>query len=613
MTILQSLDSYYHRLPGVAEPGWAPIKFGWCIVLNREGQPVDLEDLRDLLGKKPKLKDYLVPWSDEVAKRTSGIVANLFADKTAYVLGRTAGEGKRTANEHGAFVSEHLRMLDGQEDEGLIALRRFLEDWQPEGLESLPRFTPDMLDSNIMFRLEREHSFLHERPAARTLLASQDSDGEGSAGNEGFCLITGEFGPIARLHRSIKGVENAQSSGAPLVSCNSKESPAFSSYYKDQGLLSPTGKTAAFRYTTALNHLLTRDGPNRLRRPVGDATVVYWADASNAKAAEDADILFAHLLDSDATDEDQAAKVRDLMKQVAAGRPLAELRPEIEPGTRFHVLGLSPNAARLSVRFWLSDTLDSFAARLARHQADLSIEPPPHNWGAAPSVNRLLVNTAAAQRDFKNIPPLLAGEVMRAVLSGGRYPQSLLSAAIIRLRAGDNAASGWHAAVIRAVLVRQGRRDPLIPEQGETPMSLKRDHANPGYQLGRLFAVYELAQRAALGNINATIRDRYFGAASATPASVFPLIVRGGMNHLAKVRKDKPGWAHLIERELEEINDRFDPRPDGIWPRSLRLQDQGEFAIGYYHQRAAKLTNDKGEAVHADDLPDTTDLEGAEQ
>jgi CRISPR-associated protein Csd1 len=202
---------------------------------------------------------------------------------------------------------------------------------------------------------------------------------------------------------------------------------------------------------------------------------------------------------------------------------------------------------------------------------------------------------------------------MRAVLSGGRYPLSLLSAALIRLRAGDNAGSGWHAAVIRAVLVRLGRRDPQTPEPGELPMSLKRDHPNPGYQLGRLFAVYELAQRAALGTVNATIRDRYFGAASATPAGIFPLIVRGGQNHLSKVRKEKAGWATLIERELEEINGRFEPGPEGIWPRSLRLRDQGEFAIGYYHQRAAKLNDEKAGSLAADNLPDHQDSEEGER
>ena len=210
------------------------------------------------------------------------------------------------------------------------------------------------------------------------------------------------------------------------------------------------------------------------------------------------------------------------------------------------------------------------------------------------------MRTTAAQSDFDNIPPQLAGEVMRAVLSGGLYPQSLLSAAIMRLRAGDSAATGWHAAVIRTVLNRGARNNPLVPEEGEIPMGLDRNYPNIGYQLGRLFAVYETAQRAALGNVNATIRDRYFGAASATPAGVFPLIVRGGQNHLAKVRKEKPGWANLIERELEEINSHFEPKPGGVWPRSLRLSDQGEFAIGYYHQRATKLGGDKDPAIDAE-------------
>lgn len=604
MTILQSLESYYHRLPGVAEPGWSPEKFGWCIVLDREGEPVDVENIHDLLGKKPRPKPYAVP---AAVKRTVGIAPNFLWDKTAYVLGRTAGEGKRTAQEHAAFRDRHLERLAGQDDEGLVALRHFLEKWTPGRFDASP-FQPEMLDANVMFRLDGDRCHLHERPAARALVSAGAGDG---AGGEGvFCLVTGDHGPAARLHPTIKGVEGAQSSGAALVSFNLD---AFTSLGKEQGENAPTGEAAAFRYGAALNHLLTRDGPNRLRRPVGDATVVFWADASNAQAAEAADMFFAQCLDSDITDEEEAAKVRQQMEAVAAGRPLAELRPGIEPGTQFHVLGLSPNAARLSVRFWLSDTLDAFALRLACHHEDLRIEPPPLGWGAAPSVNRLLVNTTALQRDYKNIPPLLAGELMRAVLTGTRYPQSLLSAALIRLRAGDSAATGWHAAVIRAVLVRLNRRNPLIPEQGETPMSLKRDHANPGYQLGRLFAVCEMAQRAALGKVNATIRDRYFGAASATPASVFPLIVRGAQNHLAKVRKDKPGWAALIERELEEINGRFEPHDAGIWPRSLRLTDQGEFAIGYYHQRATKLTNDKGDAVHADDLPETTDNEGTER
>lgn len=215
------------------------------------------------------------------------------------------------------------------------------------------------------------------------------------------------------------------------------------------------------------------------------------------------------------------------------------------------------------------------------------------------------MKTTAVQEKFENIPPVLAGEVMRAVLSGGHYSRTLLSAAIIRLRAGDAPGTGWHACVIRAVLARQQRKsrtNPDAPKKGETPVSLNRDHPNTGYQLGRLFAVYELAQRAALGRgVKATIRDKYFGAASATPASIFPLIITNGQNHLSKVRKEKPGWASVIEKELEEVVGRIQPVMPFSLPRSLRLEDQGEFAIGYYHQRKARKGDGTAEHPTLDD------------
>ena len=567
MTILQALDSYYHRLPGVAGPGWSPEKFGWCIVLDTDGAPVAVDNLHDVSGKKPRLETHIVP---AAVKRTVGIAPNFLWDKSAYVLGRTAGEGKRTAQEHAAFVAMHLERLAGQNDEGLVALRLFLENWAPEHFDAAP-FVPDMLDANIMFRLDGERGFLHQRPAARALV---EAKAEGGGDADILCLITGERGPMARLHPTIKGVEGAQTAGASLVSFNLD---AFTSLGKEQGANAPTSEAAAFRYGAALNHLLMRDGPNRIRRPIGDATVVFWADASDAKAAEAADDWFATLLGGDPpTDSEQARILSEELAALAKGKKLSDLREMIAPGTKFHVLGLSPNAARLSIRYWLTDDLDQFAQRLAEHHADLKMDPAPMGWGAAPSVNRLLARTTALQEKFENIPPLLAGEVMRAILSGGRYPQSLLAAAIIRLRAGDDPLSGWHAAIIRAVLHRDHRIDP---KKEDVPVSLAPDEPNKAYQLGRLFAVLETAQRMALGRINATIRDRYFGAASATPASVFPLLLRGAQNHLGKLRKSgKGGW---IEREIEDILDKLSLD----LPRALPLAEQGRFAVGYYHQR----------------------------
>lgn len=604
MSILQELNAYYDRIEGIATEGWSQEKFGWCVVLKPDGSVVDVENIHDLSSKKPKVRAFTVP---AAVKRTVAIAPNFLWDKTAYVLGCTSGSGKRTAEEHAAFVALTLEALAETDDEGLIALRLFLEHWQPEKFAE-PLFMEEMLDANIMFRLDGERRYLHERPAAKALVkerSQNDGDEEGV-----FCLVTGETVAPARLHPTIKGVDGAQSSGAALVSFNLD---AFTSLGKDQGENAPTSRAAAFRYGAALNHLLIRGGGNRLRRRIGDATVVFWADASGAnapkasqsEAEQAADALFAHMIEPDAVeDEADTARLRDDLEQIAQGQAVGRVRPEIAEGTRFSVLGLSPNAARLSVRFWLSGDFGDFAKALARHYADIKVEPPPLGWSGPPSVNRLLVRATAAQGDFDNIPSQLAGEVIRAVLAGGRYPQSLLSAAIMRLRAGDSAATGWHAAIIRAVLNRSRRIKPLVSEEGEIPMGLDRDYDSIGYQLGRLFAVYETAQKAALGNVNATIRDRYFGAASATPAGVFPLIVRGGQNHLAKVRKEKPGWAVLLERELEEINGRFEPKPGGVWPRSLGLSAQGEFAIGYYHQRATKLTNDKGEAIEADAAAD---------
>lgn len=624
MTILQALDGYYARMAarGEAEmPGWSREKFGWCVVIDGEGAVVAVQDLRDLTGKKPAPKFYEVPSG---GKRTSGVAANFLWDKSAYSLGRTAGEGKRTAQEHADFVQKNLARIAGVEDPGLLAFGHFLKKWRPEQFDAAP-FSPEMLDANILFRFAGDSCYLHERPAARALVMVAEESAGKVPGDH--CLVTGVRGRSAVLHPTIKGVDGGQTSGSSLVSFNLD---AFTSYGKEQGANAPTSEAAAFRYGAALNRLLTRGGPNRVSRAIGDATTIFWADASAATPGE-ADALddwFGEAMEP--KDSTEAAKVADELQAIAAGRPLPEINPSLSPGTRFHVLGLAPNAARLSVRFWISDTFEAFATRLAQHHADLAIEPKPAGWGGAPAVGRLLVRTTALGEKFENIPPLLAGEVMRAVLSGTDYPRTLLSAILMRLRAGDPGPDqagrardiGWHAAVLRAVLFRRQRRerrDPHIREEGEIPVALKRDHNSSGYQLGRLFAVYELAQIAALGrNVNATIRDKYFGGAAATPAGVFPLVITNGQNHLAKARKTNPGWAFLIERELEEIVGRFDPVFPHTLPRALRLEDQAEFAIGYYHQRAARLTSDKGDALSlseaaADGAGDDTTEQGNDE
>jgi CRISPR-associated protein Csd1 len=576
MTILQALDRYYDRMAARKEAeaqGYSREKISFAIVLSAEGAPVEILDLRQAAGRRMVPRLLEVP---AAVKRTAGVLSNLFWDKASYVLGRTAGEGRRTAEEHAAFKTANLAMLDGPHDEGLVALRRFLEAWSPARFDTAP-FIPEMLDANVVFRLDGELGYIHEREAARRLIDAR----VGGDGPIGLCLVTGFEAPLRRLHPSIKGVEGAQSSGASLVSFNLD---AFTSYGKEQGANAPTSEAAAFRYGAALNRMLDRGSRNRIARPIGDTSVVFWADTSAAvdeTAAMAAEGFFAAGMDpaaqGDAVDNDssEAAKVRDALDKLAKGRPVQDLGLGLVPGTRFHVLGLAPNAARLSVRYWLDDSFDAFAARLADHYRDLTIEPTP--WGVKPpSIQRLLVKTTALQEKFDNIPPLLAGEMTRAVLSGTCYPRTLLTAAIIRLRAGDDPGTGWHAAAIKACINRSGEEN--------APMALEPDNPSAAYQLGRLFAVLESAQYAALGRVNAPISARYYGSASATPARVFGPLMRGLRHHVADaVKQGRGGW---IDGKVGEIMAKLPPN----LPHTLRLEEQGRFAIGYYHERAFRRT-----------------------
>lgn len=589
--ILQALATNYQRLlahgeEGISPFGYSPEKISYEILLSPDGQVVDVNDIRDTSGKKPLPRTMNVPQPE---KRTVGIKPNFLWDKTSYVLGVSA-TSKRADKEHDAFKQWHQECLAGTGDAGLKALLAFLAAWTPEQFVA-PKFTADMLDANLVFRLDGETAYLHERPAARTararLLGSDDADGILAD-----CLVTGERLPIARLHPAIKGVNGAQSSGASIVSFNLD---AFSSYGKAQGENAPISEQAAFAYTTVLNHLLRRGEHNRQRLQIGDTTVVFWAESEDASQSAEAELTFEALLNPPPDDSQEAEKLRRVLQQVEKARPLSELDPKLHGGTRMFVLGLAPNASRLSIRYWAEGTLETFARRLSQHERDFRVEPVP--WRTAPSAYRVVLATVPnregakpkADDAFNN----LVGEFVRAVLTGTPYPRSLLANTIIRIRSDGNL-SGLRAAICKGILAREQRLGIHVQEE-EVPVSLDKDSLHPGYRLGRLFAVLEAAQRGALGGqVNATIRDRYYGAASATPASVFPMLLRNAQNHLAKLRKDKPGMAINLEKDIREIVDGLADR----FPRSLRLEDQGRFAIGYYHQSQSRFT--KPDATDSD-------------
>jgi CRISPR-associated protein Csd1 len=483
--ILQALDGYYHRLAGRDEPpvpifGYTYENISFALVIQQDGKLLDVTDLRRKEGRTSVPASICVPQS---FKRPGTTPRSFFLwDKTSFVLGVKADKAEKTKvvetpREHAAFRKLHEDLLAETEDEGLRAVLGFLATWTPGCFEALSG-SKDILDTNLVFRLEGELRYIHQRPAAQEVWAKHLA---GKNGADGLCLLSGMSAPLARLHPAIKGVRGAQSTGGSIVSFNLD---AFTSFGKEQGANAPVSEQAAFAYTTAVNYLLRPGDHNRQRLQIADASTVFWAEARSpdddaaAEAAEDLFGLLAAPSSEETLDAQEAAKIADVLEKIAAGRPLQQADPRLNPGTRFFVLGLAPNAARLSVRFWHVDELGTLAERFRKHWQDLAIEPRP--WKTAPAIWRLLYETAA-QRKAENIPPNLSGEVMRAILTGGRYPRTLLAEIVMRCRA-DRDLNGMRAAILKACIVRDDRKRG---EKESIPVSLDPHETNAGYRLGR--------------------------------------------------------------------------------------------------------------------------------
>lgn len=559
--ILQALKEYYDRKAVDPDAQMAPYGFEWkeipyIIVLDSEGNPVSLDCTYEGSGKTRRAKKFLVP---KAVKKTSGISSNLLWENPEYALGiPIKGKPERVLVQHDAFVNRVMALGD-TETPGLIAVRRFLTEEDKIKIVQTFDAWDKLLDegANISFKLAGETSLVCESETVKRCIQNS-APTEGT--EQGVCLVTGKPVVIERLHPPIKGVWGAQSVGANIVSFNLD---AFRSFGKDQGANAPVGEEAAFAYTTALNHLLDKDSKQRMQ--VGDASTVFWS--ARASFLEQHFVDFFGEPPKDDPDKNTRA-VADLFNAVRNGT-----LPEPDRETRFYVLGLAPNASRLAIRFWISDTVINMAEKICRHFEDLQIVHGPRDQDAL-SLFRLLVSTATAGKS-ENIPPNLAGETMRAILQGLPYPRTLLQASIRRIRA-EHEVTFPRASLIKACINRTVRNS-LSKEERELTVSLDESNTNIGYRLGRLFAVLEKVQQEANPGINATIRDKFYGAASGTPVAVFANLMRLKNHHLAKLESvgRRVYFEKLIGAIMESIGD---------FPPHLSLADQGRFAIGYYHQ-----------------------------
>ncbi len=594
--ILNALFELYERL--VADPDIEIPRPGYCVAnaavaleISKDGRITGAVPLGTQKGKRTVPLRLNVP--DRV-KRTSGDIANFLCDNAEYYLGIKGGKTTEAAKRrHELAKALHERILADVDDDGARAVVAFFRNWNPESYatnEKLLALGETLAEGgNIVFRLAGDSRFVHERPAAMRAWESYKGTDDPEA-IMGQCLVTGEYGPVARLHKSISGVAGAKSTGATLVSFNFS---ATESYGKVQGANSPVGERAAFAYATALNWLTANE---RHRLLMGDTTVVFWAERAGPEENLLLD-LFASTVgayptsEADASedgarnDEESTGRVKSLLERIMRGQDVTEEMATFDRGVRFFVLGLAPNIARISIRFWHVDTFGTLLERVRRHFSDMAMVG---REGERPvTVGRLLLETApSVDRKRENIPPLLVGPLMRAILEGSMYPQSLYAVIIERIRSDFNNPDNPRierkvtyprAAYIKAHLKRKARMTgDKAMEEALTEM-LNAENKNKGYLLGRLFALLEKAQQDANPGINATIKDRYYASASATPGAVFPVLLRLAQHHIAK--SEYGGYVDkLIESILCDLES---------FPTHLTLDEQGLFALGYYQQRNA--------------------------
>ncbi len=583
---LRALDQLYGRLAaderyGLALPGYSTQKISFCLVLHPDGSlAAPPQDERDTSGKKPLARQLSVP--GQAKPPGQGLNPCFLWDNSAYLLGYKSEDEnpERTAKAFAAFRERHLDLAASEPvlagDAGFAAVCAFLRAWTPARALEFKTLLDDFAATGFgVFRLAGEKNYIHERAAVRAYWDRIQAIADPNA-PRGQCLVTGESDqPLAVLvEPAIKGVAGAQSSGAKIISFNCD---AFTSYGKDQGLNSPISAPVAFRHATALNALLAgpRSAVHRLQ--VGDTTAVFWTGAPTATEGFLAEFLDGHAVDEKTLAQDEPLRARlqtffELLRE-GGGRAVGDLGDRAE--TPFYVLGLAPNAARLSVRFWSVDTLAGFIANLRAHYGALRLARRfPEQEPEFPALWLLLRQTA---RESKDIPPLLAGPYLRAVLTGAPYPATLVNAVLNRIRA-DQDVGYLRCAILKAFLNRNLHLD--------LPMSLDSSRPEPAYRLGRLFAALEKTQEDALPGINATIRDRFYSAASATPRAVFPRLLRTYQHHLSKAAGERGvGLKVNRERLVQEIVSEL-----GDMPAHLDLAGQSLFALGYYHQRQAFYT-----------------------
>lgn len=591
--ILQSLVEYYDQLcktnPGdVAQLGWSPRKVAFLIEIEEDGHLANLIPAEDKSGWT-----FFVP---EQVKRSSGIKANLLCDNASYLFGIDAkGDEARAIKCFEASKERHLNFLDPLESDAAQAVFRFFETWDPTQAKEndvIAKAGKDLLaGGNLVFRYQGK--LVLDDPVIRQ---AWDSEYLAPASDSTLmtCLVSGKTEPIAKIHQNIKGLVGAQSSGATLVGFNAN---AFESYGHDgeQGLNAPVGERAAFAYITALNYLLASP-EHRIR--LGDTTIVYWAKENDLELSKGFNAMFGgfsltmEATEGEGPEENPDKKLNAIMKAIERGRISNSPNMEVP----FFILGLAPNAARASVRFFLRSTFGEVMQNLTHQYERLKIVHAPFEREYLTPYH-LLRETENPNASKKDATSLLGGSLMRSILTDSNYPEALFTNVMLRIHATQNdddkhvrKVTSGKASIIKAYLLKNRHKT-----EKEVTVGLNEERNDPPYVLGRLFAVLEAIQDAANPGVNSTIMNRYFDSASVTPATVFPGLIKLAYHHLDKLSREKYGLAVHLRKQLGDLTEEL-----GDFPKQLSIVEQGAFVLGYQHQYQSRFkAGEKAESANA--------------
>lgn len=564
--ILQNLAEYYENLvlqEKVSKSGWCQAKVSHAIELNEDGtiKAIISKRKEEERGKKKIWVPVLlnVP---EMVTRSSGVSSNFLCDNAKYFLG-IDGDGiqKRTIECFESAKERHLMLLEEANGKMARAICLFFKNWKPECADenlSVKEHWDELNEGgNLIFCMKA----IYAQDEKEIQDIWEEYLKKQKQGKQGICLVTGQRAEIARIHRGIKGVPGAQSSGAALVSFNA---PAFESYGKEQSYNAMVGKYAEFAYTTALNYLLNQ---SEYKFALGDSMIVFWAESGQEEYQDS----FLSWLNPKVDNQEEMNKVFGNLKK-GVWVDLEDIQLDSEQ--RFYILCLAPNAARLSVRFYYQNSFGNIIKNIAKHYQRMEIVRPSWEDMRYLGIKQMLNETVNQKSKDKTPIPNMASMVLSAILSDTKYPASLYTDTLIRIRAEQGKVTCGRAAIIKAFLIQNYKW-----KEGDEYMGLNEGCEESAYVLGRLFAVLETIQKDANSGINTTIRDRYFNSACATPASVFPTLIKLKNSHIKKLERESGGTKIYYEKMLTELMGKIEK-----FPRRLSLEEQGKFMLGYYHQ-----------------------------